>query len=322
MTRPEPGPAVASGVHRSDSQAPRRAALSPAEYSGPPPELPGVEHRYVRTSEGLRIHVAEAGPSDGSSIMLVHGFPQNWWEWHRMIGPLAADGYRVLAPDLRGAGWSDAPRGRYLKAEMAEDLLAVLDQIGVERTWIAAHDWGGPPAFILLLRHPQRVAGFAGFNTLAPWLKLDGPNLRHAWAYYYQFPLMFPRIIGSPAQRYQRWLTRWSGGGYDWPAEDAEIYLSRLRDPARAYAGSQWYRTFLTSEFLSWSRGEYADAHVEVPLRWVTGLKDPTIKPVLHHGYETYADDIAFENIPDVGHWIVEQAHDLVLERLRSYLGH
>jgi pimeloyl-ACP methyl ester carboxylesterase len=92
----------------------------------------------------LRIHVAEAGPKDGPSILLVHGFPQNWWEWHRMIGPLAADGYRVLAPDLRGAGWSDAPRGRYLKAEMADDLLAVLDQLGVGRTWVAAHDWGRP----------------------------------------------------------------------------------------------------------------------------------------------------------------------------------
>jgi len=158
--------------------------------AGPPPELAGVEHRYIPTPSGVMIHVAEAGPSAGPSIMLVHGFPQHLWEWHQIIGPLAADGYRVLAPDLRGAGWSDAPRGRYPKAEMADDLLAVLDQLGVDRTWIAAHDWGGPPAFILLLRHPQRVAGFAGFNTLAPWLKLDGPNLRHAWAFYYQVPLV------------------------------------------------------------------------------------------------------------------------------------
>ena len=48
--------------------------------------------------------------------MLVHGFPQNWWEWHELIGPLAADGYRVLCPDLRGAGWSSAPRSRYTKS--------------------------------------------------------------------------------------------------------------------------------------------------------------------------------------------------------------
>jgi pimeloyl-ACP methyl ester carboxylesterase len=147
----------------------------------PPPDLPGVEHRYVTTSGGLTIHVAEAGPSDGPPITLVHGFPQHWWAWRRLIGPLASDGYRVLAPDLRGAGWSDAPRGRYLKADMADDLLAVLDELGIKRSWVAAHDWGGLAGFILLLRHPERIAGFAGFNTVAPWLKLDGPNLRHLW---------------------------------------------------------------------------------------------------------------------------------------------
>lgn len=81
------------------------------------PARDGVEHRYVTTGGGLRIHVARAGPSGGPPIMLVHGFPQHWWAWHRLMGPLAADGYRVLAPDLRGAGWSDAPRGPYRKAE-------------------------------------------------------------------------------------------------------------------------------------------------------------------------------------------------------------
>ena len=293
-------------------------------YSDPPPELPGVQHRYVRTSSGLTIHVAEAGPEDGSPVMLVHGFPQHWWEWRRLIGPLASDGYRVLVPDLRGAGWSDAPRGPYPKADMADDLLAVLDELGVERAWIAAHDWGGPAGFILLLRHPERVTGFAGFNTIAPWLRLDGPNLRHLWAFYYQFPVLCPgigpRLIGSSQQRYVRWVVNWVGGGFRWSEQDAQIYLSRLREPARAHAGSRWYRTFQASEFRRWLGGEYADAHVEAPLRWVTGLKDPVITPALHNGYEDHASDITFERVPDVGHWIIEQAHDLVLNRLRGFL--
>ena len=90
-----------------------------------PPDLPGVQHRYVDLGRGVRIHVADAGPADGPPVMLVHGFPQNWWEWHELIGPLAEDGYRVLCPDLRGAGWSSAPKDRYLKNDMAEDLAAV-----------------------------------------------------------------------------------------------------------------------------------------------------------------------------------------------------
>ena len=68
------------------------------------PVLEGVEHKFVEVGEGVTIHVADAGPADGPVVMLVHGFPQNWWECNELIGPLAADGYRVLCPDLRGLG--------------------------------------------------------------------------------------------------------------------------------------------------------------------------------------------------------------------------
>jgi pimeloyl-ACP methyl ester carboxylesterase len=241
-----------------------------------PPDLDGVVHRYVTTPGGVTIHVADAGPADGPPVMLVHGFPQHWWEWHRLIGPLAA------------------------------------------------HDWGGPVAFILLLRHPELVTGFCGFNTIAPWLALDARTLRHAWRFYYQFPMLAPglgpRLLGSPRQRYLRWLMRWVGGGYAWSGPDTEIYLERMREPARALAGSRWYRSFQAREALAWLRGEYADARVTVPVRWVTGLEDPVIMPVLHRGYAAHVSDLGFEEVPGVGHWIIEQAPDLVLDRLRRFL--
>ena len=288
------------------------------------PVLPGVEHRYVRTPDGVTIHVAEAGPADGKAIMLVHGFPQHWYEWKAQIGPLAADGYHVIVPDLRGAGWSDAPRMRYPKTDMADDLLAVLDELGVERTWVASHDWGGIPGAILLLRHPERVSGYAGFNTIAPWLKVDLAALKHLWSFWYQYPILCPgvgpRMLSAGPSSFIRFLVRWVGGGWEWPADDYEIYLSRMRDPARAYAGSQWYRTFQSRELLPWIRGRYADARVTVPMRWVTGLRDPVITPVMHRGYERYASDLTFEHVPDVGHWIAEQAPELVLDRLRTFL--
>jgi pimeloyl-ACP methyl ester carboxylesterase len=137
------------------------------------PALEGVEHKFVEVGEGVTIHVADAGPADGPVVMLVHGFPQNWWEWNELIGPLAADGYRVLCPDLRGSGWSSAPRSLYTKDEMAGDLAVVLDKLGIDKLKLAAHDWGGPVAFILMLRHPERVTGFFGMNTVAPYVKTD-----------------------------------------------------------------------------------------------------------------------------------------------------
>jgi pimeloyl-ACP methyl ester carboxylesterase len=288
------------------------------------PVLDGVEHRYVDLGGGVTIHVAEAGPPDGPPVMLVHGFPQNWWEWHEVIGPLAADGYRVLCPDLRGAGWSSAPRSSYRKDEMADDLAAVLDRLGVGPVTLVAHDWGGPVAFIMMLRHPRKVTGFFGVNTVAPWVQRDLSSVRHLWRFWYQIPLMFPvlgpRLIGSSDARYSRALTRWVGGGFAPSEEDMALYRACMREPGHAVAGSRWYRTFQTREMLRWMRGEYDSIRVDVPVRWLSGTRDPVLVPALLDGYADRCADFEVELVDGVGHWIVDQAPELVLDRLRAFL--
>ncbi|KZS83138.1 epoxide hydrolase [Mycobacterium persicum] len=288
------------------------------------PALDGVEHRFVDVGDDVTIHVADAGPADGPAVMLVHGFPENWWEWHELIGPLAADGYRVLCPDLRGAGWSSAPRSRYLKSEMADDLATVLDRLGVEKVKLVAHDWGGPAAFIMMLRHPAKVTGFFGLNTSAPWVRRDLGMLRHMWRFWYQIPISLPvigpRLIADPKARYFRMLTSWVGGGFRVPEEDVRMYVDCMRQPGHAEAGSRWYRSFQTTEMLRWLRGEYDDTRVDVPVRWLHGTGDPVITPNLLRGYEDRATDFEVELVDGVGHWIVEQRPDLVLDRLRAFL--
>jgi pimeloyl-ACP methyl ester carboxylesterase len=288
------------------------------------PALDGVEHRYVDLGDGVTIHVADAGPADGPAVMLVHGFPQNWWEWHELIVPLAADGYRVLCPDLRGAGWSSAPRCSYRKNDMADDLAAVLDHLGVATVKLAAHDWGGPVAFIMMLRHPQKVTGFFGMNTAAPYLKRDLTMLRNIWRFWYQIPIMLPvigpRVIGDPKARFYRSLASWVGGGFLVPDDDVRFYIECMREPGHAVAGSRWYRTFQTRELLGWLRGEYDDVRVDVPVRWLSGTDDPVLTPDLLDGYADRISDFDVELVDGVGHWIVEQRPELVLDRLRTFL--
>src|SRR3712207_1051413 len=98
----------------------------------------GVEHHYV-SARGLDFHVAEAG--DGLPLVMLHGWPQHWWMW-RYVMPRLADRFRLIAPDLRGFGWSDAPEGPYDKQTLADDVLAVLDELGVGRFRVMGHDWG------------------------------------------------------------------------------------------------------------------------------------------------------------------------------------
>jgi len=87
------------------------------------PPVAGVTHRYVNAG-GVTLHVAEAG--EGPPLLLLHGWPQHWWCWRHLI-PRLAPQYRILAPDLRGWGFSDAPPGDYAKATLAADIVALLD---------------------------------------------------------------------------------------------------------------------------------------------------------------------------------------------------
>ena len=291
------------------------------------PALDGVEHRYVELGNGVTIHVADSGPATGQAVMLVHGFPQNWWQWHELIPPLAADGYRVLCPDLRGAGWSSAPPSDYRKNDMADDLAGILDRLGVATVTLAGHDWGGPIAFIMMLRHPEKVTGFLGMNTAAPWLRPDLALMRNLWRFWYQIPLFLPvigpRLIGDPRARLYRLLASWIGGGYLVPEHTVRFYVECMRQPGHAAAASRWYRTFLSVELIAWLRGEYEPkdgARVNVPVRWLCGTKDPVFKKNMLDGYADRISDFQVELVDDVGHWIVEQRPDLVLDRLRAVL--
>ena len=260
-----------------------------------------LEHRYVELGEGVTIHVADAGPADGSAVMLVHGFPENWWEWHELIGPLAADGYRVLCPDLRGAGWSSAPRSRYLRPRWPRISRRVLDKLGVEKVKLVAHDWGGPAAFIMMLRHPEKVTGFFGLNTVAPWVKFDLAAVRDIWRFWYQVPMFVARHRSPGDQRSQLAVSPYAGfmgRRRVLVARGQRPVVRRMHAPARTRGG----RFALVSQFSD--QGDAAagcaasttDVRVEVPVRWLTGTEDPVITPrTLLDGYADHISDFEVE---------------------------
>src|SRR6202022_758481 len=146
--------------------------MSAQTGSTPMPHLDGMRHRYVEAS-GVRFHLAEAG--EGDPVLLLHGWPQHWFAW-RKVAPLLAAGHRVICPDLRGFGWSDAPPGAYDKATLARDVVALLDALGLESVDLIAHDWGAWIGFILCLEHPERFEHYLALNMYTPWP--EAPSLR------------------------------------------------------------------------------------------------------------------------------------------------
>ena len=283
----------------------------------PLPQLPGVEHRDVHV-RGVRLHVAQAG--SGPPLLLLHGWPQHWWSWRRLIGPLA-ERYTVLAPDLRGWGWSQAPRDPYAKSTFADDIAALIDHEGFERVRLIGHDWGGYTAFLLALEHPQRIERMVALDIVPPWPL--PPQARHlAIPLFLSYQLFVASPLGAPAMRAGRSFVRTiiraaSGPGTRWSDEDLNLYADVLRDPERARASSACYRTFLTREAPAGVRGGHRARDLEVPTLLLMGGHSALQR--------TFAPrpsrNLAVEVIPRAGHFLPEEAPEAVLERALAFLG-
>jgi len=282
------------------------------------PQVEGVTHRTVR-ARGLDFHVAEAGSGD-DVVLCLHGWPQHWYEWRRLM-PALADRHRVLALDLRGFGWSDAPRDGYEKENLATDALAVLDALELERVKLVGHDWGGWIGFLLALRAPERVERFLALNIVPPWVGL-GNTLRHAWRFWYQQMVLAPGI-GYGLHRRGDFVPRVLVGGSTirdvWDEETLRVFADGFTEPARARAAVQMYRTFNWREVLPIVRGRYADARLSAPTLLLFGVEDAVLRPEMLDGYEAHADEMRVELVEGCGHFIADERPNLVAARAREF---
>jgi pimeloyl-ACP methyl ester carboxylesterase len=115
----------------------------------------------------VTLHAVAAGPRNGRVVVLLHGFPEFWYGWHKQITPLANAGFRVIAPDQRGYNLSSKPAGvaSYALAELVSDVISIADQLGQQKIFLAGHDWGAVVAWSTALLHPQRIAKLAVLNV-------------------------------------------------------------------------------------------------------------------------------------------------------------
>ena len=283
-----------------------------------PPQVEGVSHRWV-SARGLRFHVAEAGGGE-DAVLCLHGWPQHWFEWRRLMPALAGD-HRVLAMDLRGFGWSDAPPDGYRKEEMANDVLAVLDALGLERVKLVGHDWGGWIGFLLGLRRPERFERFLALNIVPPWTS-SRAVAAHAWRFWYQQAILTPGL-GYRLHRGGEFIPRVLVGGSTvkdaWSEEEVQAFAANLAEPDRARAGVQLYRVFNWHELLPIARGRYADAELTVPTLMLFGEDDRVLRPSMLAGYESHAPQMRLELVPGCGHFIADELPDLVASKAREF---
>jgi pimeloyl-ACP methyl ester carboxylesterase len=267
---------------------------------------------------GVRLHYAEAGARDAPPVVLQHGWPQHWWMWRGLI-PALAERYRVIAPDLRGHGWSEKPAGDYRKEELMLDSIALLDYLNIERTRWVGHDWGSMAGLLASLRHPDRIEQFVCTSFPHPWPRERSiPRLISSG--WYQLVLSAPGLgklaiakLGFTQQMLQ-------GGRRRGRFSDAEIeaYMSVIREPDATEASMRMYRHFLLREAVPLAKGSLDDARLTVPTRWIVGEHDP-VAGHMDDGWREHADDMTVEKVPGVGHFLPEEVPDLLRERVLDF---
>ena len=283
------------------------------------PEVAGVSHRWVE-ARGLRFHVAEAGAGNEEVILCLHGWPQHWYEWRHLM-PALADRYLVVALDQRGFGWSEATRRGYEKENLVDDVLAVLDALGIEKVKLVGHDWGAWVGFLLCLREPQRFERYLALNILPPWVETR-KMLPHLWRFWYQWLILSPSI-GYRLHRSGKFVPKVLVGASTrrepWDDATLHAFADNLAEPDRARACVQMYRVFNLREIGPIMRGRYAGQRLQVPTRLLFGVDDAALRPELVDTSSRYAEDMHLERVEGCGHFIADERPELIAERAREF---
>jgi pimeloyl-ACP methyl ester carboxylesterase len=312
---------------------------------------PGVTERRVATN-GITLNVAEAG--EGPLVLLLHGFPESWYSWRHQFAPLAAVGYHVVAPDMRGYGKSDKPAEitDYCQSEVVADIIGLIPALGYETAIVIGHDWGAPTAWATALNHPDKVRAVGGLSV--PFMPRSPvqpmPMMREMFKgqFFYQLYFQEPGVAEAEFEAdIRRSLRRFLilGGGETDLATlpvrgEHDDMLSGLPEPETLPAWlSEEDLDFYAAEFtrsgmrgpinyyrnhdLYWERTANAPMSIQQPAMFVAGANDGVVMmaaPAIEMMPHFVTDLRVNAMIPGIGHWTQQEAPEAVNAHILDFL--
>ncbi|KAI0475637.1 alpha/beta-hydrolase [Xylariaceae sp. FL0804] len=290
---------------------------------------PNWKHRVAEVEDGLRIAYIECAPRPAVSqkgvIVLIHGFPQTSYQFRHVIDPLADAGYRVLAPDYRGAGASSKPPTGFTKSVMALDVVRLLDKLGVrEPVHVVGHDIGGMIAFAMAARHPSRVASVNWGECPLPGTSVyrEDRTTHAVQQFHFIFHSVPDLALALVSGRERLYLSHFFGKiAHNTAAvgsRDLDRYVEAYEQPGALRCAFEAYRAFEEDarENEEWvaSRGK-----VRVPALNLTGAESRHLRDARGMFAEVHEEG-TFEvaAVPDAAHYIAEENPEgFVRETLR-----
>jgi haloacetate dehalogenase len=263
----------------------------------------------------------------GPALLLLHGFPETHACWHR-IAPRLAEAHRVIAPDLRGYGASEAPPGGprgegYTKREMAVELVALMTELGHERFAVVGHDRGARVAYRLALDHPDRVARVALLNVVPTIDQFErmgaGPSLGYWTWFLLAQPAPFPErvLLADPGAVLDHVFATWPSDPEAIAAEQRDAYLRALT-PSTAAAMCGDFRASYHLDREHEADDRASGRRIACPVLLVTGA-DETQLADAPDVWRAWTEDLNATQVPG-GHFNPEEAPEELSEILTDFL--
>ena len=279
--------------------------------------LQSLVHDFADLGD-VRLHYVTAGK--GTAVVLLHGWPQTWYMWRKIL-PGLAQRYRVVAPDLRGLGDSSRPTGGYDNKTLADDVWRLVhDVLGEQRFFLVGHDWGGPTAFALAAQHREAVSRIAIFDVPVPG---DGTPVmfNNRWHHGLHWELDFPEALTAGREDvylgffYRNWGARPDAIS----EEDQREYLRTYRQPGAMRAGFNLYRA--TVQDIEDNQAFIAQGKLEMPVLCYGGAAGRGRRMAAMESWQRVASDVRGGIAEGCGHWIPEERPEWVVERLLEFFG-
>ena len=252
--------------------------------------FPQITNRRIATN-GIELNIAEQGDPNAPLIVMLHGFPESWFSWRHQFAPLAAAGYHVVAPDMRGYGDSDKPAdiGAYNQIEVVNDIKGLVAALGYETAIVLGHDWGGPTAWSCALWHPEIFSAVGvlsvPFSPRSPIPPLDAMKAFFAGKFFYQLYFQTPGVAEAEFEKDIRTALRkfyhLASGEMDvnilGEKSEHDDLLTSLIDPERMGVYGWSYGGFMSLHMLGQS-DDYASGVAGAPATGSSSLAKFTSK--------------------------------------------
>ncbi len=278
-----------------------------------------IDYTHHKTTvNGIELHYVIGGDGQGDPIVLLHGWPQTWYEWRHIIPTLIANNYTVIAPDMRGLGDSEKPQTGYDKKTIAEDIYQLVKKLGYSKIYLVAHDWGGPVAYSYAAAHPEDVNKMVILDIFLPGFGYEeagnfSPN--GIWHLSFHAVRDLPeKLIEGKEDTYLNWFYDWTYNQSAITSEAREEYIKQYSKPGALRAGFEYYRAvFEDAE----QNKEYAKEKLDIPILTIGG--EAGIGNFTTISFQKVANNVTGIMLPNTGHFIPEERPYFLIKQILEF---